>query len=144
MKIFELPIKVELIIYKKDKADNSVSFLAVKRSVEDGGFWQPVTGTVESIDTIESCIYREMEEELSLGRESVVSISGCIYSFSWHKKSVGEIYEYVFAIEVKDGVVVNLSKEHVDFRWCDFKEASDLYTMPENRVAIGKALDYLK
>src|ERR1035437_8497321 len=116
MKNFELPIKVEAIVYFID--DNGVKFfLAIKRSEEDEGFWQPVTGTLESIDNIEGCLIREINEEIGLTREDIVSISDCIYDFVWNKKSIGEINEYVFAVEVKRLAQIKLSAEHVEFKW---------------------------
>jgi 8-oxo-dGTP pyrophosphatase MutT (NUDIX family) len=137
MKNFELPIKVEAIVYFID--DNGVKFfLAIKRSEEDGGFWQPVTGTLESTDNIEGCLIREINEEIGLVREDIISISDCIYHFVWNKKSIGEINEYVFAVEVKRLSQIKLSTEHVEFKWGTKDEIKDTYEMSDNKIAIDK------
>lgn len=136
MKNFDLPIKVEAIVYYID--ENVKYFLAVKRSPEDGGFWQPVTGTLESSDSLEGCLLREIEEEIGLEKEHVISISDCIHHFIWIKKTIGEINEYVFAVEVKKTANIKLSSEHVEFKWGGKNEIKDIYEMPENKIAIDK------
>ncbi len=137
MKNFDLPIKVEAIVYYTDENDIK-NFLAVKRSPEDGGFWQPVTGTLEAIDNIENCLTREINEEIGLETEDIISISDCIYNFKWNKKSIGEIYEYVFAVEVKKSAQIKLSEEHVEYRWGTKDVIRDIYEMPDNKIAIDK------
>lgn len=137
MKNFDLPIKVEAIVYYTD--ENGIkNFLAVKRSPEDGGFWQPVTGTLEAIDNIENCLTREINEEIGLVKEDIISISDCIYHFKWNNKSIGEIYEYVFAVEVKKSSQVKLSEEHVEYKWGIKDVIRDTYEMPDNKIAIDK------
>jgi 8-oxo-dGTP pyrophosphatase MutT (NUDIX family) len=137
MKNFDLPIKVEAIVYYTD--DNGIKkFLAIKRSIEDGGFWQPVTGTLEALDNIENCLTREINEEIGLAKEDIISISDCIHHFKWNKKSIGEIYEYVFAVEVKKTSQIKLSEEHVEYKWGEKDVINDIYEMPENKIALEK------
>lgn len=137
MKNFELPIKVEAIIYYIDE-NNAKYFLAIKRSLEDGNFWQPVTGTLESGDNMEGCLLREIDEEIGLTNEDIVSISDCIYHFVWKTESIGEINEYVFAIEVKKLSQIKLSKEHTEYKWGLKNEIRDTYEMENNKIALGK------
>ncbi len=136
MKNFELPIKVEAIVYFID--DGIRYFLAIRRSKEDGGFWQPVTGTLESIDNIESCLIREINEEIGLTEKDIVSVSDCINHFIWNKKLVGDINEYVFAVEVKKMPQVKLSKEHVEYKWGTLEKIKNIYEMSDNKIAIEK------
>ena len=137
MKNFDLPIKVEAIVYYTGESEIK-QFLAVKRSPEDGGFWQPVTGTLEAIDNIENCILREITEEIGLVKEDIISISECIYHFVWNKKLVGDINEYVFAVEVKKSSQIRLSFEHVEFKWGTKDEIMNIYEMSDNKIALGK------
>ena len=137
MKSFNLPIRVEAIIYYKDE-NEAKYFLAIKRSQKDGGFWQPVTGTLEAMDDVEDCIIREINEETGIAREDIISISDCIYHFVWNKKFIGEVNEYVFAVEVKGITQIKLSTEHVDYRWGTRDEIKNIYEMPENKIAIDK------
>lgn len=137
MKNFDLPIKIEAIIYYVDENHNK-QFLALKRSVEDGGFWQPVTGTLESTDSMQSCLLRELEEEIGVKEEYIISISDCIHHFIWNKKNIGEINEYVFAVEIKKGVPIQLSLEHTEYKWVNKMEVKNLFEMENNRVAVDK------
>lgn len=137
MKNFDLPIKIEAIVYYTTD-DNEKYFLAIKRSLEDGGFWQPVTGTLESNDTMESCLIRELNEEIGLDKKDIISISDCIHHFTWIKKTIGEINEYVFAVEVKEKTKIKLSQEHIEYKWAILNEVKDIYEMPENKIAVSK------
>ncbi len=137
MKNFDLPIKIEALVYYTN--DHGIKyFLAVKRSLEDGGFWQPITGTLEAVDTIESCLIRELNEEIGLDKKDIISISDCIYHFTWIKKLIGEINEYVFAVEVKKIPKIKLSQEHVEYKWVTQNEIKDVYEMFENKIAVSK------
>jgi 8-oxo-dGTP pyrophosphatase MutT (NUDIX family) len=125
MNNFELPIKVEALIYCVK--DEGVFFLAIKRSLNDGGFWQPLTGTLESSDTIESCIFREIKEEIGLDQGNIISISDCVHHFTWNKKKIGLINEYVFAVQIENDSLINLSTEHTEYKWGTKMEIKDLY-----------------
>lgn len=131
-KVFELPIKVEAIPYVK-KGDG-YKFLIIKRVSEDGGFWQPVTGTVESSESLVDCVYREIAEEIGVQKEKALGISDMFYAFSW-KKGDRLIYEYVYGVELKREIKVNLSFEHDDYRWCGFDEAIEALEKDNNKKA---------
>ncbi len=137
MKNFDLPIIVESIIYYVDK-HGVRNYLAIKRCLEDGGFWQPVTGTLESGENLEDCLFREIEEEIGLSKKDVISVSNCIYHFTWTKKIIGEVNEYVFAVEVQSEFQVKLSTEHVEYRWGKKEEIKNLYKMNDNKIALDK------
>lgn len=137
MKNFDLPVKVEAIVFYKDQ-DKTKHFLAIKRSKKDGGFWQPVTGTLEAFDDLKNCIFREISEEIGLAKSDIVSISDCIYHFVWNKKNIGEINEYVFAVEVKEMPQIKLSVEHVEYKWGTKDEIRNVFEMPNNKIALDK------
>ena len=141
MKKFELPIKIESVIYRKK--ENRVEFLALKRSLEDGGFWQPITGTLESNESLEECLLREAQEEIGVSLENVISVSGLLHSFTWEKKNIGVMNEYIFAVEIKLDSVVELSSEHTEFKWCTQEEAELLFSMENNKIGLRKTIEYL-
>ena len=62
MKYSELPIKVQGIVYRQRRGGD-VEILLLKRSEEDGGFWQMLTGTMEMNESVEECLVRELWEE---------------------------------------------------------------------------------
>lgn len=52
----ELPIKVQGAMYSRN--NEKLEYLIVKRSVNDGGFWQGVTGTLAEGETLINCLIR--------------------------------------------------------------------------------------
>ncbi len=120
MKNFDLPIKAEVIPYTNKGGD--FRFLLLKRCPEDGSFWQPVTGTLESDESLVSCMSREMQEEAGISENDIFQITDLLHVFHWMKKGV-YITEYVFGAELTNEIDVKLSDEHTDYKWCSYEEA---------------------
>ena len=125
----ELPIKVESIVFSRN--GDTCSFLLLKRSLEDGGFWQPITGTLEMDESIRQCLLRELEEET--GIREVIHVSEEIHRFSWQKKDY-TVVEMVYGVEVPHQEIT-LSSEHTEYRWCNFDEAMQLLEKENNKNA---------
>ncbi|MDD2274577.1 MAG: NUDIX domain-containing protein [Candidatus Pacebacteria bacterium] len=127
----ELPIKVELFVC--DRTEKEPKILLLKRSVEDGGFWQPITGTLEFEESLKDCAIRELKEET--GIENIKSISPEIYRFNWEKNGQ-TIIELVYIVDTEEKSVI-LSTEHSSFRWVSIEEAKDLLEKENNKKALG-------
>lgn len=112
----ELPIKIQSIVYNKDL--DGLKVLLLKRSPEDGGFWQTVTGTLEINETIVESRIRELEEETGINE---ANFSDEIYRFSWTKKDY-TVVELVYAAEVHSRDVI-ISSEHTEYIWLSTEEA---------------------
>jgi dATP pyrophosphohydrolase len=102
-------------------------FLMLKRSpqIMYGGIWQCVTGKIESGEKPVETAIRELKEETGLSPIN-----------KWTVDQVNHFYEVefdrmnlipVFGVEV-DSLMVNLSDEHCDYKWCHIKEAEELFT----------------
>jgi len=126
----ELPIKVELFVC--DRSENDPKILLLKRTDIDGGFWQPITGTLEFKESIRDCIIRELEEET--GINNIKSISPEIYRFHW-KKNDYMVVELVYIVDTNQKDVI-ISKEHSSFRWSSIKETEKLLEKENNRKAL--------
>jgi 8-oxo-dGTP pyrophosphatase MutT (NUDIX family) len=126
----ELPIKVELIVFVRQP--NALSFLLLKRTPEDGGFWQPITGTLEIDESIRQCISRELQEETGIGK--VLNMSEEIHRFSWQKKDY-TVVEMVYGVEVSHQKITLSPEEHSEYRWCSFDEAIMLLEKENNKNA---------
>lgn len=126
----ELPVKVELIVFAREP--NALSFLLLKRTLKDGGFWQPITGTLEMDESIRQCMLRELQEETGIGK--VFNISEEIHRFSWQKKDY-TVVEMVYGVEVTDRKVTLSPEEHSEYRWCSFDEAMMLLEKENNKNA---------
>lgn len=135
----KLPIKVEGIIFRK--TDSGVELLLLKRSPEDGGFWQPLTGTLEFGESLKNCLVRELMEETGISH--ILDISEEIYRFNWEKNNF-YIVELVYLIQVDRSANVVLSNEHKDFIWCNFSEAFTMLGQENNKNALCAAKKFLK
>ncbi|MDB3868755.1 NUDIX pyrophosphatase [Candidatus Marinimicrobia bacterium] len=127
------------ITYLKDEEPK---FLMLKRSpqIVYGGIWQCVTGKIELGEAPIETAIRELKEETGLSPIS-----------KWTVDQVNNFYEAeydrmnlipIFGIEV-DTLIVNLSNEHCDYRWCNIKEAEKLFTWTQQKnglLAFNKML----
>lgn len=131
--IFELPIKIEAIPFRKN--NNKIEYLLIRRVPDDGGFWQPVTGTVESNESLEECVYRELLEEVGVSSKDVEKITDMFYHFTWQKGDM-VIYEYVYGVELCEEVKITLSSEHDAYQWCDADMALQTLEKENNKKAL--------
>lgn len=139
--VFELPIKVQGILFAKVEA--GLKFLLLKRSLEDGGFWQAMTGTLDSNENMITCLNREVEEEIGVKREWIKSITDMFFSFTWEKKGK-LIYEYVYGVELEPEQTITLSEEHTEYKWCSFDDALELLEKDNNKNAFKEFAEYYK
>lgn len=141
LELKELPIKVQGVMYSK--VDNKLEYLIIKRSEDDGGFWQGVTGTLEEGEKLKECLIREINEEL--GITDIKNISELKQTLQWAKKSGFMITEYVYAVELNKDANVVLSEEHDDYKWCNFEEAYETLGKDNNKNTLkilnGELLD---
>ena len=127
----ELPIKVQGVIYAEENKQRE--YLLIKRCEKDGDFWQGVTGTVEEGELLVECLTREIEEELGIKREDGVEISQILQTIQWKKQNGFVITEYVYAVKINRRQEIQLSDEHVEYKWCDFDEAYDTLEKENNK-----------
>ncbi|MCA9380281.1 NUDIX pyrophosphatase [Candidatus Dojkabacteria bacterium] len=127
----ELPIKTQAIVYCRTDEDHK--YLILKRSEIDGGYWQPVVGTVKEEESIIQCMLREIEEEA--GIKDVIQVSKQLYNFSWERDE--QVYlEFVYAIEVDEKSAINLSEEHDEYLWLNYKDAVEKVKYESNKKSI--------
>lgn len=127
----ELPIKVQGVIYAEENKKRD--YLIIKRCEKDGGFWQGVTGTVEEGEFLAECLIREIKEELGVEKEDIAKISQILQTIQWKKQNGFVITEYVYAVQINRRQKIQLSDEHVEYKWCDFNEAYDALGKENNK-----------
>lgn len=127
----ELPIKVQGVIYAEENKKRD--YLIIKRCEKDGGFWQGVTGTVEEGELLVGCLIREIKEELGIKKEDITKISQILQTIQWKKQNGFVITEYVYAVQISRKQKIELSDEHVEYKWCDFDEAYDTLGKENNK-----------
>ena len=115
--------------------DTEPKFLMLKRSPQIiyGGSWQCVTGKIESDEVPIEAAIRELFEETGL------------YPINrWTVDQVNHFYEAefdrmnlipIFGVEV-GSLKVKLSNEHCDYKWCNIKEAEELFTWDQQKKGL--------
>lgn len=137
----KLPIRVNAFVYQRK--DSGIEFLCIKRVPDDGGFWQTVTGTVHDDESFIGTITREIDEECGIKSADIVKIEGPFYDFEWMKGET-KIREFVYAVEVKEGVLVTLAPdEHDEYKWCDTDNMFKTLEKEDNVNAANKILEHL-
>lgn len=122
--------QVNVICYKKA----GPKYLVLKRNEKKGGFWQAVTGGVKLNQTPSEAITAELKEELGLQVE-VKWLLPSNFSFHYIGSEGYELNEYVFGYEMKDGEILTLSDEHVEFKFLAINEALSLLKYESNKEA---------
>src|SRR5258706_8673320 len=109
--------------------------LLLKRTPENGGFWQILTGTMERGESPLQTAAREIHEETGFSpRLDELKDLNYVHSFAIERKFA---LETTFAVRV-DGEPT-LSDEHDDHRWCTVEEALQLLPFPGLRRAVKLA-----
>lgn len=136
----ELPIKMQGVLYAV--TDGKIEYLLIKRTPEDGDFWQPVTGTVHDGEKLVDCLKREVQEETGIA--NLEEVSDVLYRYDWQRSSGERILEFVHAIRIpRDSNVVLSPEEHEDFKWCSFDEALQTLGKDNNKKSLQVINDIL-
>lgn len=124
----KLPVSVLVLVHTPE-----LQVLLLERA-DRPGFWQSVTGSQHTGETLAQTAVRELYEETGID-------AGLYTLLDWEKQNVFEIYphwryryapgvthntEHVFALEVPGPVEVKLApREHLAYAWLPWREAAD-------------------
>jgi dATP pyrophosphohydrolase len=140
--IHKIPESVLVVIHT-----SALDVLVIERA-DRPGFWQSVTGSLDSLDEpLPDTAARELFEETGI-RVDGEQIVLC----DWHLANIYEIYpvwrhryapgvtentEHVFSVCVPRDILITLSpREHVDYAWLPHLEAADRCFSSSNAEAI--------
>jgi 8-oxo-dGTP pyrophosphatase MutT (NUDIX family) len=110
--------------------------LVLKRNEKKGGFWQTITGGIETRELLPEAARREVEEEIGVSTDKIEDIRPSDYTFSYIGGERYELHERVYAFEIDSDARVRISDEHVDAKWCNKEEAVDTVKYEGNKKAI--------
>jgi dATP pyrophosphohydrolase len=136
---YKQPVSVLVVIYTANR-----DVLLLERA-DHPGYWQSVTGSRESGETLRETAIREVREETGLdARQHILA--------DWQSQNVYEIYpqwryryspeithntEHVFGLQLPQPVAVQLdAREHLNFLWLAWQDAAEKVFSPSNRAAI--------
>ena len=107
--------KVQVWVVSRKKT----SVLLLKTGAERGGFWQPVTGSLEPGESLQDAALREAREETGLSFSTLPVSLGFFFEYEgrW-----GRARKSVFYLEIEDEGQVTLDPtEHVESEWLKLK-----------------------
>lgn len=125
--------KVQGIVYHQDGA--ALHILCLHRTALEGGFWQPLTGTVEDNESYERCLVRELKEETGILNEHIMHTTGPLKTFRWNRDGV-EYEEQVYGVQVSPKTQVSLSTEHDEYQWLTPERAKEIFKYSEVRDGV--------
>lgn len=133
--------KVQCWIFSSAGKGSPAHCLLLKTNAARGGFWQPVTGTVEDGEGYLEAACREAAEETGFAFPKMPLDSGHEFSFI---SRFGQARERTFALYI-DGLPIPLldPREHDDFRWVLPSNAAELLRYPSNREGLAHSYQSL-
>ncbi len=131
---------VQVQVVRRGKG--GLELLALRRSPERGGFWQPVTGHIEGGEAVGEAAKRELEEETGL--DAAPAALPYVHSFlleATGEKAALVAEEEAFVAAAPEGFEPRLDRtEHESARWLTPAEALQLFPFPGLRVAARLAV----
>ena len=116
-------IKVRVVdCYVYRRIDDGILFLLMKRNLNKiyEHLWQGVAGKIEEGETSSEAAIRELKEETGLSPVNMFVADHVSKFYEVHGDRVNLVP--VFGIEV-DSEIINLSEEHISYKWVDINEA---------------------
>lgn len=144
-----LPIQISIFIVRPT-GDGGREYLMLHRVLPRLSFWQPVTGGVESGETIEQTAARELTEETGFAPDDLRAIDHT-YTFppddffkDVYETEPDEIRVHVFVCRVVAGSVPTLDPaEHDQHCWLGFDAALDRLYWWDDKDSLGRVAAYL-
>ena len=116
-------VKVRVVdCYFYRRTDNGMVFLLMKRNLNKiyEHLWQGVEGKIEEGETSPEAAIRELKEETGLSPVNMFVADHVSKFYEVHGDRINLVP--VFGIEV-DSEIINLSEEHISYKWVDINEA---------------------
>ena len=116
-------IKVRVVdCYVYRRTDDGIIFLLMKRNLNKiyEHLWQGVAGKIEEGETSSEAAIRELKEETGLSPVNMFVADHVSKFYEVHGDRINLVP--VFGIEV-DSEIINLSEEHISYKWVDINEA---------------------
>lgn len=114
---------VQVYIY----ALESQKVLMLKRTQERSGYWQPVCGGIEAGETLIETGIREVCEETGINNyRDLIRLEGDYKYLEEKNGHMMHMRDRCLLMLIDRSIEVNLSDEHVTYKWCDLDEVAAL------------------
>ncbi len=145
-----LPIQANIFVVRPTK-DSGREYLMLHRVLPQISFWQPVTGGVESGETIEQTAAREFNEETGFAPDGLTSID---YTYSFppdgffkdvFETPPDEIVVHVFVAKVPAGSEPTLDPvEHDQYCWLAYDDAMKILHWWDDKESLERVEAFLR
>ncbi|MCH8519272.1 MAG: NUDIX domain-containing protein [Nanoarchaeota archaeon] len=130
--------KIQAIVFRKNSQD-SLEILALRRVKQRGGNWQPITGNVDSNETFENALKREIKEEIGVNKLGTIIDLNLEFEFSKNNKQYLEkAFAVELSIEERISLEQNPSLEHDDSIWISYDGAFEMFDFVQQKEALNK------
>jgi dihydroneopterin triphosphate diphosphatase len=141
---YKQPRSVQVLIFAE--IERQREFLLLKRIESHGGFWQPVTGSLETGETHRQAAVREVFEETGIdcNAEQLIDLELTnVFEIApqWRSRFAPDVThneEVCFALQVEKCDVRLDSLEHDDYLWLDAERAYAMFYWDSNKKALAK------
>jgi dATP pyrophosphohydrolase len=144
---YKQPRSVQVVIFASVSGERH--YLLLRRVAGHGGFWQPVTGSLELGETHRQAAVREVHEEtgIILAEDELIDL-GLINTFEiapqWRDKyAPGVVHneEVCFALKAEKNEVLTVSREHDAYVWEPYDRSVELLFWDSSKRAFAAAHD---
>jgi dihydroneopterin triphosphate diphosphatase len=143
------PRSIQVIIFAESSTGRE--FLLLKRVAAHGGFWQPVTGSLEGVETHKEAAVREVFEETGIHCrvEELIDLELTnVFAIApqWRGRYAAGVThneEVCFALRVEKCEVHLDALEHEASLWLDAERAGQRLFWESNKKALAKFLSLL-
>jgi 8-oxo-dGTP pyrophosphatase MutT (NUDIX family) len=134
-----------ILIFKEKDGKREYLLLHYPSLKKDQSYWDFPKGHLEEKETAKEAAIREVKEETGIGIENLILIDGfkkeIKYYFKKDNKLVFKIVYYFLAKTLKEEV--EISSEHLGYRWASPQEAKKLIKFSSSRKLIDEAEEFL-
>ncbi|MBI4429562.1 MAG: NUDIX domain-containing protein [Ignavibacteriales bacterium] len=119
-------------------------YLLLRRSANEllyPGIWQIVTGSMKNSEAPTDAALRELEEETGIFPDRFWNVPH-VNSFFVPKENAID-HSVFFAARFSEGSIVQISREHQDFRWLSFEEAKAMLVWPGQIRGVEVVHEYI-
>ncbi|MCD6384224.1 NUDIX pyrophosphatase [Candidatus Sumerlaeota bacterium] len=132
--------KIAVFVYRVNEHNQDILFLLLRRNKQLGGYWQPITGSVENNESLTQAARREILEETGLREVNLLSEPCYVFEFD---KNGTSFREFVFGAQTREERI-HLSSEHTAYMWVPFNEGVNYLYWDANKEGLRRLFEYLQ